>query len=244
MTVRAEVQIERGVAIIIVGDRIHFDGLKLVRDHAIDALGFYHSLFGFYPHSHLLVLAGADRPQGGFPAGSGIVKIHGVNVISERPPDWWAWITAHEIAHMYWGFHVLDAERTATDQLGWLSIGLGLYTDKLYVQARDLDCQFHESQASAFERAREAGKLVRFGISEKEMSELDFDYNTVVRHGRAYSVIRSIATMIGDEPFLRVLKELSTEYAQRELSYDDFRQFVAERTGADLASFVDEYDRC
>ena len=237
----AEVKIEHGVAIIIVGNEDHIKGLRVVQSHAVDAIGFYCSLLGFYPHTHLLILAGADAPYGGYPVGAGVIKIHGVNDLSSKPTDWWAWITSHEIGHMYWGYHVLDADRTKADQLGWLTIGLGLYADRLYVEARSLDCLFHSNQVAAFERALEEGRPTQFGLSKGEM-EKDFDYNTVVRHGRAYSVIRSIAETTGKEVFIQILQDLLAEYEEKELSYDDLRSIVARRTVCPLKSFVEELD--
>ncbi|MFC1525411.1 hypothetical protein ACFL6X_01215 [Candidatus Latescibacterota bacterium] len=205
-------------------------------------MSFYRSLFGLYPHQHLVILPGADSPKGGYPVGQGVVKIHGLNVIDQRPEAWWKWIAAHEVGHMYWGFHVLDADRTSSDQLGWLTIGLGLYTDRLYAVAKGVGCQFHENRPKALEEARTAGKVVRLGLSEAEYGELDFDYNTVVRHGRAYCVVKQVAEIVGADPFAEILSDLQGDFANRELSYEGFRRFVEEKSGERLPSIVPELE--
>ena len=103
MSLHAEVVTESDVAVVIAADEHLIESLRTIRKHAIDAIRFYVSLFGFYPHRYLVLLPGTEAPTGGYPVDIGIVKIHGLDAMSEMTPDYLAWITAHEIAHMYWG---------------------------------------------------------------------------------------------------------------------------------------------
>jgi hypothetical protein len=124
----------------------------------------------------------------------------------------------------------------------WLNIGLGLYTDRLYLAAKEIDCQFHENQKKAFVHARDEGKTIRFGLSDEESDRLDFDYNTIVRHGRAFSVIEQVAQHVGPDRFHTILRELAQSFANRELGYSEFRAFVEQRTGSALPVLVPELD--
>jgi hypothetical protein len=74
---------------------------------AVDAIGYYQGRFGYYPQNSLTIVPGGDYPAGGYPVATAMVVVHGQERMKEKPDDWWRWITAHEIGHMYWSEHVL-----------------------------------------------------------------------------------------------------------------------------------------
>lgn len=78
-------------------------------------------------------------------------------------------------------------------------------------------------------------------LTEEEIEQMDFDYNTVVLHGRSYSVIEEIAEFVGRERFDLILKDILSEYAHKSISFPLFSKFIAERTGIDIGYFVEEY---
>lgn len=161
--------------------------------------------------------------------------------MSEKSADYWKWITAHEIAHMYWGFYVRDGEKTSWSQLGWLTLGLGLYLDRQFVEEKDLNFRIHENLVAAFREAEKEGLPVSLKMAENEIRNMSFDYNTVVLHGRSFYIIDSIAEYIGRSKFDAVLKEVLIEYAHREISFPLFREFITTRTEKDIGFLVGEY---
>ncbi len=230
-----------GVNVLAIADPDTIDNLTVIQGYAAEVIDFYNSLLGFYPHQYLVIIPGSNTPDGGYPADTGLIAIHGANDLSKMTPDYWRWITAHEIAHMYWGFYVYDAERTTNNPLSWLTLGLGLYLDKKFVEQKNLSYSFHYDQVEAYRKAKMAGLPVAFGKDENEIGRMDFDYNTVVLHGRSYSIIEEIATLIGREKYDLVFRDTLKEYAHKPISFPLFRKFVMERTKIDIGSFVEEY---
>lgn len=104
---------------------------------AVDAILFYRQRFGTYPFDALTIVPGMTNPAGGYPIATSLVAVHGMESYAKRPETYWRWITAHEIGHQYWYEHVMS--RDYPNSIGWLLIGLGVYADRDYSRARDID---------------------------------------------------------------------------------------------------------
>jgi len=78
-----------------------------------------------------MIIPGDSDCDGGYPVKKGVIAIHGLQKFNHKTESWWRWIVAHEIAHMYFGYYVLDMHREPGSKLGWLTKGLGLYLDSL-----------------------------------------------------------------------------------------------------------------
>jgi hypothetical protein len=241
MYLHADVVTVNGVAVIAVADRETAGNLKVIRDYAIDVVGFYNSLLGFYPHPYIVIIPGAEPPTGGCPVDTGVIRIHGLGALADKSPNYWKWLVAHEVAHMYWGYYVRDAEKTGWSQLGWLTIGLGMYLDKQFIEARSIDYRVHDSLVAAFRKAEKDGLEVAFGKTDNEIRRMSFDYNTIVIHGRSFAIVEEIEMHIGKTVFDQVFRAVLQDYAYKEISFPLLREFIFKSTGKDIGFIVKEY---
>lgn len=84
INLNAEIATVDGVAIVVVSDLETTEGIKTIRDYAVEVLGFYTSLLGFYPHHHLVIIPGDDFPKGGSRSILGLLGSTALNVCRRR----------------------------------------------------------------------------------------------------------------------------------------------------------------
>ena len=209
---------------------------RLLLDTAVDVINFYRERFGFYPYSILTIVPGMNRPAGGYPIATGIVAIHGMEQFDSKPKLHWQWITAHEIGHQYWGEHVMEK-----DTPGWLWIGLGIYADREYVRARKLGLEEHRRLMRRYIEGVRAGLDTTVSRSEKQRSNIKFDFNNVVIHGKGYSIISALDCTLGSEMFDRIYKRCLKEFGGRRLGAHELRQVCEQEAGQDLGWFFEQW---
>lgn len=209
---------------------------KLLEETAVDVIGFYRDWLDFYPYRTLNIIPGMDQPAGGYPAATNIVVIHGMSRMGERPELHWRWITAHEVAHQYWGEHVLEK-----DDPGWLWIGLGIYVDREYCRARDLGNQKHRELMARYIEGVRQELDTTINRSQEERSEIKFDFNNVVIHGKGFAVISALDCLLGEELFGRIHRRCLKEFAGCRLGVAEFRAFCEQESGRDLGWFFDQW---
>lgn len=184
-------------------------------DFAVDAIAFYRQTFGFYPHPALVMLPGSFNNGGGYSPASGFTVYHRNSGEGAR------WIVAHEIGHQYWGF---DTVIDDSDFFHWPGLGLGIYSDQLFMAARGSSYLY--SGAGAYRRAAAAGYDTTIKRSRDELKRLKFDWNSAIYHSKAYAVIRMLADLIGSDRFLSVMHVLTSEYRHRWLPAEGFQRTV------------------
>ena len=211
---------------------------RLLLEAAVDVVAFYRERFGFYPHPCLTVLPGADRPMGGYPAATALIVVHGQERMAEKPEDYWRWITAHEIAHQYWGDHVLERETP-----GWLWIGLGLYTDRGYARARGIGSSDHQRIMGRYKEGVESGFDTTLAASPERIARLGYDWNNVAKHGKGYSVISALAAVLGRDTLERICDRCLEEFAGRRLGPHAFQEVCEQEARQDLSWFFDQWVR-
>lgn len=226
------------VTILTLGDPSIFPFMTTLHAYAIDTVHAYSQQLGFYPHPYLLLIPGEDRPYGGFPVDEGIIAIHHTHDPSAKPDAWWQWIIAHEIGHMYWGYHVRDGVPT-TGHLGWLTIGVGVYLDRWYLTDRGLPTPMHTHLIQSFLEVHAPPEHTRFHLSREEMTKVDFDYNMVILHGKALYVIDQIAAAIGEKPFHALYRSLLLHFAGQALTWDSLWTYLTDHTGVALPRSID-----
>jgi hypothetical protein len=215
---------------------------QLLLDTAVDAVGYYRDHFGFYPQRTLTIVPGEDRPLGGWPIATALVGIHGQEQMADAPELHWKWITAHEIAHMYWGEHVLEKDDPA-----WLWIGLGLYADREYVRARGLGEGKHRQLMDRYIAGVRQGIDTTIERPAEQLRDIDFDHNNIVIHGKGFSVISALCSLLGKDTFDSAYEHCLHEFAGRRLGRCDFQRACEEESGQDLGWFFDQWlrtDRC
>jgi Peptidase family M1 domain len=227
-----------GVQIRAIHAQAAEDCARLLVDTAVDAVNFYRERFGSYPHPNLTIVPGSDRPMGGYPVAAAMVAVHGQRRMEEKEKLHWRWITAHEIGHMYWGEHVLEK-----DSPGWLWIGLGIYADREYTRARDMEPKKHDALRNRYIGGVTRGLDTTLALSPEAYDAVDFDYNNVCIHGKGFSVISALAWLLGQETFDRAYIRCLNEFSGRRLGAAEFQKVCEEESGQDLAWFFDQWVR-
>jgi len=212
---------------------------ELLLDTAVDVINFYRERFGFYPHSSLTIVPGMDRPAGGYPVATNIVAVHGMERMSEESELHWRWITAHEIGHQYWLEYVLSKD--PVQRWGWLMIGLGIYADREYVRARGWGLEKHRELMGRYTEGVREGLDTTVNVSEEEASEIKFDFNNVVIHGKGYSIISALDCVLGKDVFDKVYRRCLNEFGGRRLGVPEFQAVCEEESGQDLGWFFQQW---
>lgn len=211
---------------------------RLLLTTAVDVINFYREHFGFYPYTSLTIVPGMDQPVGGYPVATGIVAIHGQERMFERPEIHWRWITAHEIAHQYWGEYVMEK-----DSPGWLWIGLGIYADREYVRARGLSLEKHRGIMARYIEGVRKHFDTTVDRPPDQLADIDFDHNNVVIHGKGYSIISALACLLGHETFDRIYRRCLKEFGGRRLGAYGFRVICEAESQQDLGWFFEQWVR-
>jgi tetratricopeptide (TPR) repeat protein len=211
---------------------------RLCLETAVDVVKFYKNWLGFYPFEFLSIVPGAAAPMGGYPFASGIVVIHGQERFDKRPLTFWKWITAHEIGHQYWGEYVMDDETP-----DWLWIGMGIYADREYMLFKNLGLEMHSGLMSRYLNGLRNHHDTTADIPPAQLRKTKFDFNNIVIHGKGFSIISALASLLGKETFERIYKRCLKDYGARRLDYKEFREVCEEMSGQSLGWFFEQWVR-
>jgi hypothetical protein len=204
---------------------------------ATDVIQFYRERFGVYPHRSLTIAPGMDYPAGGYPPATSLVVVHGQTRFAEKPRDWWRWITAHEIGHMYWGDHVLsDGE----DSLSWLMLGLGIRADQEYRRARGVTQGNLEANYGS---GVSQGRDTMMDITAEQVDAIDWGFGSIVAHGKSIAMLNAVESVIGRPAFEAVYRRLIREHGGQRLGWRDFQRLIERETGEDLGWFFEQWVR-
>jgi tetratricopeptide (TPR) repeat protein len=216
---------------------------RLCLNTAADIIPFYKSWLGIYPFKFLYIIPGGPGPWGGYPYASGIVVIHGQQKFSSMPLLHWKWITAHEIGHQYWGEYVMSDDYPYDYTASWLMIGMGIRTDKSWVLSRNLGLDKH---LTFFDRYLDGVKKrydTTVGAPPSLMKTQKFDLNNVVIHGKGFSILSALESVLGKESFEAILKRCLKDYGGRRLGWRDFWKLCEQESGQNLSWFFEPWVR-
>ncbi|HYF30373.1 MAG TPA: tetratricopeptide repeat protein [Chitinophagaceae bacterium] len=209
-------------------------GRKLL-DMSQDIVSFYKSEIGFYPQPIVSILPGWNQPVGGYPISSNMYVIH--RNLDLKGDAFGRWIMSHEIGHTYWGFgNVLDVGGYPS----WFGLGMGIYTDWLYHKAKNLDLSVYE-----LENRYMAGVLM--GVNTTILQPLDslrkagFDFNNVISHGKAFTVLQMLEEIVGVENFMQIFKESLKRFQGKTVTLEMFHALSEEVSGLDLDWFFKQW---
>ena len=210
---------------------------RLVLETAVDVINFYREQFGLYPYRSLAVVPGGlGHPAGGYPIATSMVGIHAMEQFDSMPKLHWQWITAHEIGHQYWGEYVMEK-----DKPGWLWIGMGIYADREYVRAKGLGLDKHRGLMSRYIQGVRGGLDTTVAISQEQRRKIKFDFNNVVIHGKGYSIISALDSVLGRKVFYQVYNRCLKEFGGKRLGVHEFRAVCEEESGQDLGWFFEQW---
>lgn len=226
------------VRIYILFNENQAEGARYCLSAAEDVVNYYKEWLGFYPFNFLYVLPGGSGVSGGYPMATGMVRIHGLQKFPTANALHWTWITSHEIGHQYWGEYVLDG-----DNPQWLWIGMGVYADREYTFACGIGAERQISMMRRFIYALENGYDTTIDVTADERRKLDFDYNSLIRHGKGFSFISALELTIGKETFQRAYKRALSEYSGKRLGWKDFQKLCEEESGDNLNWFFNQWVR-
>jgi hypothetical protein len=120
-------------------------------------------------------------------------------------------------------------------------IGLGIYADREYVQARNLGSAKHQGLMERYIGGVRSGLDTTINITPEQRAKIDFDFNNVVEHGKSYSVISALDCVLGQETFSRIYQRCLDEFGGRRLGVSEFRTVCEEESGRDLEWFFDQW---
>lgn len=194
-----------------------------------DAIAFFRDLLGFYPGRSYSMVKYSSSWSGGGNWATGIAHFHGLNRIGQNP-----WIAAHELAHMYFGEYVIDG-----DYVGWLWIALGMMLDEEFSESRGIAYPWGDRAEAVYSYKQNGGDTTiwrsREALAAAEAA--NNDYNTHIRHDKAFCVIQSLAKTIGKTTLFAILRQILADYPGRPLRTMDFWQICENRTGMRLDKF-------
>lgn len=215
----------------------------LCLETAVDVIRFYQQSLRIFPFESLTIIPGASRPMGGYPFASALVVIHGQQAFDKRPELHWKWITAHEIGHQYWGEYIMSNDTPDDYTESWLMIGMGIFADRMYVESRGLGDEKHQNFFNRFTAGLKKYYDTTADATESLRSQQQFDRNNVLIHGKGYSIVSALRSVLGDETFKRVYLRCINEYGGKRLSYRDFWDMAEEESGKNLHWFFQQWVR-
>jgi tetratricopeptide (TPR) repeat protein len=215
----------------------------LCLETAVDVIEFYQKYHGTFPFDSFTIIPGASRPMGGYPYASALVVIHGQQAFDQRPPLHWKWITAHEAGHQYWGEYVMSADTPADYTSSWMMIGMGIFADRAYTEARGLGDEKHQNFYDRYTSGVKEYFDTTADAPESLKAKQKYDRNNVLIHGKGYSIVSALRHTLGDEPFQRLYLRAVREYGGKRMGYRDLQRLAEEESGESLRWFFDSWVR-
>ena len=246
-SMKSERRESEGVEITAVFTEKGKDCALFCLNSAADIIAFYKKWLGAYPHGSLYIIPGGAQPWGGYPFASGIVVIHGQETFDPKKPEaqqtWWKWITAHEIGHQYWGEYVMSDDVLDHYTESWLMIGMGICADKEYILGRGLGWERHRGFIDRYLQGIRARNDTTMDAPPSLLKTQKFDRNNILIHGKGFSVLSALETVMGHEAFDRVYRRTVAAYAGRRLGWRALRRACEEETGENLGWFFEDWVR-
>jgi len=215
----------------------------LCLETAVDVIQFYQEYHGTFPFESLTIIPGASRPMGGYPYASALVVIHGQQAFDQRPLLHWKWITAHEVGHQYWGEYVMSADTPTDYTESWVMIGMGIFADRLYTEARGLADDKHQGFFDRYTSGVKEYLDTTAAAPESLKARQKYDRNNVLIHGKGYSIVSALRHTLGDERFQRLYLRAVREYGGKRMGYRDLQRMAEEESGESLHWFFEQWVR-
>ena len=211
---------------------------QIILNTAVDVITFFTDHFGFYPYKHLNIVPGSARYWGGFNTATSIASIHSMERFSDRKESHWRTITVHEIGHMYWGEYVMEKNNP-----GWLWLGLGIYTQREYARYKQPGANNPHEYLSRYADAIKQYYDTTIEVPPHYLEKMNLYYNSVVLHGKGYSIISTLDCILGHETFDRIVRRCLKEFGGGRLGASEFQNICQQESQQDLQWFFDPWLR-
>ena len=241
--VQAEERESSGVLIRVLFTDKGKECAMVCLETAVDVIDFFIEAFGVFPMDSLTIIPGASRPMGGYPYASGLVVIHGQEAFAQATELHWKWITAHEIGHQYWGEYVMSDDYPEDYTESWLMIGMGIFADRLWVESRGLGDEKHLGFLDRYLRGLKGNYDTTADAPESLKAQQDYDRNNVLIHGKGYSIVSALRSVLGDDLFMTVYLRSLDEFVGKRMGCRDLWQLAEEESGENLGWFFEQWVR-
>jgi len=207
-------------------------------DTSVDAIQFFQELMGFYPQHSYSFLPYSSKWMGGGNWSTGIAFFHSMDSYNEAECGEKLWIAAHEICHHYFMEYIPDG-----DYCGWLEIGLGMVMDEEYSISRGIANRglgkVKSSAGSVIKYHQDGNDTTIWRTIEafNHANKSGNDYQSIIRHDKAFCVMQMLKQVIGKEALLDAMKRILNEYAGKALRTMDFWRICEEISGMRLDWF-------
>jgi tetratricopeptide (TPR) repeat protein len=219
------------------------EAARFLLETAADVVKFYKDWHGFYPNTFLTILPGFPEPGGGYPYASGIVVIHGQEGFSSKPLLHWKGITAHEIAHQYWGEYIMSGDYPYDYRESWLMIGLGMYADREYSFFREQDLsdrlETRDRYLLGVQRRYDTTEDAPESVRENQR----YNTNNILIHGKGFYILSALESVLGRPTFLRIYLRSARDHGGMRLGYREFWGICERESGENLAWFFESWVR-
>jgi aminopeptidase N len=209
---------------------------------AAPALRMFSETVGPYPYEKLDLIIGATQ-FGGMENSSAIVftpklfvDLDGKRSRAFGVPEGIETVIAHEIAHQWFG----DSVTGATWADFWLSEGFATYFAGLFIERHDGQQAFQSYMEKAADAVFKYSKKAQTPIHDRDTEEL-FGLLNANSYQKGAWVLHMLRSRLGDEIFLRGVRNYYQAHKNSTATTDDFRTALERASGKKLGEFFDRW---
>ena len=143
-------------------------------------------------------------------------------------------LLANTIAHQWWGVEVSPA----TKDDWWISDGFARYSEARYVESAAGETGLEEMV-----KDMSVGALAYDSVPLSSADKLDYfspEFQSLVTDKGAM-ILHMLRYVLGENKYLKVMREFATKYAGKSASTDDFRKLVEQVDGEKLTWFFSQW---
>lgn len=149
----------------------------------------------------------------------------------------WDLVTAHELAHMWWGDDVTC--RTWNDL--WLNEGLASYGEALYYEMRPGSSGLATLTAYMNSQLKPLTVAVGGSVYAFDTTNDSELFNFDLRYRKAAWVFHMMRGMLGDDAYFAMLRQWHSQYAGSASTTEQFRATAEQATGRSFQTFFNEW---
>lgn len=143
-------------------------------------------------------------------------------------------LLANTIAHQWWGVSVSPASKADW----WLSDGFARYSEARYVESAAGEAGLEEMV-----KDMSVGALAYDSVPLSSADKLDYfspEFQSLVTDKGAM-ILHMLRWVLGENKYLKVMREFATKYAGKSATTDDFREVVEQVYGEKLTWFFSQW---
>ncbi len=188
-------------------------------------MGYLTSVFGMPPQANLTLVQTEDGAPNGY-AAAGILFLSPRGIVDPVNSR----LLANQIARQWWGV-LLSA--SARDHL-WITNGAARYAEILYVEHSAGPGAAETDVRDTYVEALTVANPPLVQASRLEDYSPEFWALTAAKGAAVFNMLRYT---IGEDPFLKLLKQFPEKHAWQPVNTGDFRRMTEELTGSNLQYF-------